>query len=81
AQVLTACFPAGTVSHSWQHVACGLSSMAHKGMLQAGKVIALTALDMLEKPQLLADAKAEHARRLAGESYRCPFPPEVVPEE
>jgi aminobenzoyl-glutamate utilization protein B len=81
AQLLTACYPAGTVAHSWQFVACGKSSMAHKGMIQAAKVIALTALDMLENPSLLEEAKAEHARRLAGETYQCPFPPEVVPEE
>jgi hypothetical protein len=36
---------------------------------------------MLENPSLLEEAKAEHARRLAGETYQCPFPPEVVPEE
>ena len=80
-QLFTTCFPAGTVAQSWQFVACGCSSMAHKGMLQAGKVIALTALDMLENPSLLAEAKAEHIRRLAGETYQSPFPPEVVPEE
>jgi aminobenzoyl-glutamate utilization protein B len=81
AQFLGVCFPAGTVAHSWQHVACGQSSIAHKGVLQAGKVLALTALDMLEKPELLAEAKAEHKRRLAGETYQCPFPPEHMPDE
>jgi aminobenzoyl-glutamate utilization protein B len=81
AQLTTACFPAGTVAHSWQYVACGKSSLVHKGLIQAGKVIALTALDVLEKPELREDAKAEHRRRLTGESYQNPIPPEVVPEE
>jgi aminobenzoyl-glutamate utilization protein B len=81
AQFAGVCLPAGTVAHSWQQVACGRSSIAHKGLIQAGKVIALTALDMMEKPELLAEAKAEHRRRLAGETYRCPFPPEHKPDE
>jgi aminobenzoyl-glutamate utilization protein B len=81
AQAFTACYPLGTVSHSWQLVACGQSSLVHKGLIQGAKIIALTAVDILENPQLMADAKAEHQRRLAGEKYRCPIPPEVAPEE
>jgi aminobenzoyl-glutamate utilization protein B len=81
AQAFTACYPLGTVSHSWQLTACGQSPLVHKGLIQAAKVIALTAADILENPQLVADAKAERQRRLAGESYRCPIPPEVEPEE
>jgi aminobenzoyl-glutamate utilization protein B len=80
-QITTACYPLGTVSHSWQLVACGQSSLAHKGLIHAAKIIALTAADILENPQLVADAKAEHQRRLAGESYHCPIPAEVEPEE
>ena len=78
-QLLTACFPAGTVPHSWQYVACGKSSMAHKGMLYAGKVIAMTALDLLENRELVEKAKKEHSERLSGEPYYCPIPPEVHP--
>jgi aminobenzoyl-glutamate utilization protein B len=81
AQVFTACYPQGTVSHSWQLTACGQSSLVHKGLVQAAKIIALTAADILENPKLVADAKAEHRQRLAGERYCCPIPPEVVPEE
>jgi aminobenzoyl-glutamate utilization protein B len=81
AQVFTACYPQGTVSHSWQLTGCGKSPLVHKGLIQAAKIIAFTAADILENPQLAADAKAEHKRRLAGESYHCPIPPEVNPEE
>jgi aminobenzoyl-glutamate utilization protein B len=81
AQVFTACYPLGTVSHSWQLTACGQSPLAHRGLIQAAKIIALTAADLLENPHLVADAKAEHRKRLAGESYRCPIPPGVQPEE
>jgi aminobenzoyl-glutamate utilization protein B len=80
AQLTTACYPVGTVSHSWQLVACGQSSLVHKGLIQAAKVIALTAADILENPELAASAKAEYQRRLAGETYHSPIPPEVQPE-
>ena len=36
-------FAAGTALHSWQAVAQGKSSIAHKGMLYAAKIMALTA--------------------------------------
>ncbi|MDR1324611.1 MAG: amidohydrolase [Treponema sp.] len=81
AQVFTACYPQGTVSHSWQLTACGKSSLVHKGLIHAAKIIAFTAADILENPALVADAKAEYQRRLDGESYCCPIPPEVNPEE
>lgn len=80
AQLLTASYPVGTVAHSWQFVSCGKSSVAHKSMLYAGKVIAMTALDLLEQPELIERAKTEHAGRLAGERYYCPIPAEVQPE-
>jgi aminobenzoyl-glutamate utilization protein B len=80
AQIQTACYPQGTVTHSWQLTSCGKTPLAHKGLIQAAKVIAFTAADVLENPQLVADAKAEHKKRLAGESYQCPIPADVVPE-
>ncbi|WP_033504993.1 amidohydrolase, partial [Bifidobacterium actinocoloniiforme] len=39
--------PQGTSPHSWQWVSNGKSSVAHKGLLMAGKTIALTAYDAL----------------------------------
>lgn len=80
AQLIATCYPAGTVTHSWQYVACGKSPMAHKGMLYAGKVIAMTALDMLTNPGLLADAKKEYEQRLGNERYVSAIPPEVKPK-
>jgi len=80
AQFTTACFPAGTVVHSWQCVAFGLSSVAHKGMLQAGKVIATTALDILENPLLVEKIRAEYIKSLEGDSYQNPLPSDMLPE-
>lgn len=50
AQFMLACEPQGTPPHSWQWTANGKSDVAHKGVLAAGKVIAATALDILENP-------------------------------
>ena len=58
AQIGTATMPAGTPMHSWQAVAVGKSPLAHKGMLYASKVIAASAIDALEDPEILRRAKA-----------------------
>ena len=78
AQVNTACYAAGTPGHSWQLVAQGKAPLAHKAMLQAGKVLAGTVIDLLEDPALLDAAKREHAEAV-GDGYRCPIPAGVKP--
>lgn len=80
AQLITTCYPAGTVAHSWQYVSCGKSSFAHKGLLYAGKVIAMTALDLLESPRLVEEANNEFRKRIASEKYSCPIPADVHPK-
>jgi len=78
AQVETVCWPAGVPGHSWQVVACGKSALAHKGMLLAGKVLAATAIDLLEDGELLTAARAEFEER-AADGYVCPIEPGAVP--
>ncbi len=80
AQLNVACMPHGTPPHSWQWVATGKSSVVHKGLIAAGKVIAMTALDILEDMKLLEDAKTEHMDNLGGEQYVCMIPEDVVPK-
>ncbi|WGV60946.1 M20 family metallopeptidase [Brevibacillus brevis] len=79
AQCTTACYVNGSTLHSWQWVSLGATSMAHKGMLHAGKVMASTAIDMLKKPKLIEQAKAELKQRLGGQKYVCPIPEGVMP--
>jgi aminobenzoyl-glutamate utilization protein B len=81
AQLNTVCRPLGTSGHSWQVVTCGKTSIAHKGMFQAAKAIALTGADILENPELLKKAQKEFDERFAEEKYFCPIPTEVQPEE
>ena len=78
-QLLAACYPSGTTAHSWQWVASGKSSILHKGLIYAGKVMAMTALDVINDPTIAARAKDEQGQRLAGERYACAIPEYVTP--
>lgn len=69
----------GTPLHTWQMTAQGKSPAAHKGMIHAAKVMAATARDLIEKPQLLKAAKEAHAAFLASQPYSCPMPDDVTP--
>ncbi|MCG7364447.1 M20 family metallopeptidase [Roseomonas sp. ACRSG] len=69
----------GTPFHTWQAVAQGKSPSAHKGMIQAAKGMAATALDIFQDPELLARAKAELKQRTGGKPYACPIPEDVLP--
>ncbi|WP_394234806.1 M20 family metallopeptidase [Niallia oryzisoli] len=68
-QCMTACWALGTPFHTWQVVSQGAMPIGHKGMLQAGKVIACTAIEVMENPEILDQAKKEHQKRLEGEAY------------
>jgi aminobenzoyl-glutamate utilization protein B len=54
---------AGTPGHSWQAVAYGGMGIGSKGAVVAAKTLALSALDLLTSPEVVASAKAELARR------------------
>ena len=76
-QIHAATVPNGTPGHSWQEVSCGKSSIAHKGMLLAAKVLAATAWDLFTKPAVLKAAQDEfHA---FGSTYTCPIPKDAKP--
>lgn len=68
----------GTDVHTWQMTAQGKSPIAHKMMLQAGKVLALAGLRLCEEPQLVEQAKKE-LERTTGGKYICPVPKEIGP--
>ena len=69
----------GTPFHSWQLTAQGKSGLAHKGMVHAAKVMAATAVAVLEDREILAAARQALDARLARSPYRCPIPDEVAP--
>ena len=78
-EVLVSTLAIGTPGHSWQVTAQGKSPGAHKGMVHAGLAMARCAQRLIEDPALLAEARAEHAARLAETPYVCPIPAEVHP--
>lgn len=55
----TATWVPGTAAHSWQAVAAGGTSIGKKGMMVAAKTLALTAMDLFEKPETIEAAKKE----------------------
>ena len=77
-QCLTTCFAIGTPLHTWQVVSQGATPIAHKGMLYAGKVIAATAIQAMENPSIIEQAKAELQERLDGKTYESLIPESVV---
>ena len=79
AQVYTSCYAAGTALHSWQAVAQGKSSIAHKGMLAAAKVMAYVGAELLLNPELIERAKADWKEELDGETYPNPLPADLKP--
>ena len=68
------CFPAGSPGHSWQNVAAVGSPIGHKGLLAAAKVLAMTALDLLQDEKSLKEAKADLQTRLKGRQYTTRIP-------
>lgn len=68
AQINTVTFPSKAPGHSWQNVSCGRTSIGHKGLLTAGKVLAATAIDLFEQPAAAGAGKGRifqaHCRRL-----------------
>ncbi len=79
-QMRGATYAIGTPGHSWQLVAQGKLPAAHKGMTHAAKVMASTAVDLILKPELIAEAKADHAMRLEGTPFINPIPDDVQPD-
>ena len=65
----TACLAAGSPGHSWQNVAAIGSPIGEKGIVYAAKVLAATTLDLLEKPELVAAARADLQERMKGRKY------------
>ncbi|RPF53351.1 M20 family metallopeptidase [Aquisalibacillus elongatus] len=78
-QALTTCISNGTALHSWQAVSQVGTSIGQKGMLYAGKLMAATALDVMQDSDLLQKAKDEHSQKAGKDRYISPIPDEVKP--
>lgn len=78
AQINTVTWTSGSPGHSWQNVSLGKSSIAYKGLLLAGKVLASTAIDLYENPEILSKAKEEWKLKTVS-GYICPIEEDAVP--
>ena len=72
--IRTTCLAAKSPGHSWQNVACSASSISEKGILYAAKVLAVSALDLLEKPERLTAAKADWKKCMKDRKYTTLIP-------
>ena len=70
----TATYVPGTPGHSWQAVACAGSDIGRKGMVVAAKTLALSGIDLLNDPKLVAAARDDFNKRRAGFDYRSRIP-------
>lgn len=59
----TATFVPGSAGHSWQNVVAAGSSIGLKGAHLATKALALTAAELFQSPEVIAEATAEFERR------------------
>lgn len=76
-QARGATYAIGTPGHSWQLVAQGKSSIAHKGMVHTAKIMASTAVRLYLRPDILEMAKAEHRARVGDGPFQNPIPDDV----
>ena len=75
-------FPAtvpGIAAHNWQAAVTPTSTIAHKGMVSASKVLAGTILDFLTKPELVRQARAEFEKATTEMKYFAVLPADAKP--
>ncbi len=70
----TACFAADSPGHSWQNVAAIASPLGEKGIVYAAKVLAVTAIELLESPDTVAAAQREWKDRIKNRKYTTRIP-------
>ncbi|MEM4727902.1 MAG: amidohydrolase, partial [Candidatus Bathyarchaeia archaeon] len=75
----TTAYVLGTPGHSWQVVAQSGMGIGHRSLIFAAKTIASSALDLLERRELLERAWEEFKSRLKGRNYRSPIPTDAKP--
>ncbi|MDR3118398.1 MAG: amidohydrolase [Mediterranea sp.] len=59
----TAGFIPGSAAHSWQNVASDGTTIGTKALINAGKVFALSAIELFATPKLVSTVKAEFEKR------------------
>ena len=78
AQFTASTWPSGSPGHSWQNVSCGKTSISHKALLYAAKVLAGAAADLMENAYILKEAREEFEIATA-DGYDCPISADLIP--
>ncbi|MFX1358487.1 MAG: M20 family metallopeptidase [Promethearchaeota archaeon] len=73
-EIATTCQIMGSPGHSWQNVCTSGTSIGHKGMIMAAKVLALSAIEFMNNPELVIKAKKEFEEKIKDKPYISPFP-------
>jgi aminobenzoyl-glutamate utilization protein B len=79
AEFQTACQIMGSPGHSWQNTVTSGSSIGHKGMLAAAKILALSVLEFMDNPELVKKAKKEFEEQHKEKKYKSPLPDGLKP--
>jgi aminobenzoyl-glutamate utilization protein B len=68
-----AVFVPGSAGHSWQNVAASGSTIGTKGLINAAKVFALTAIDLYANPTFIQEARLEFERKRGNDFQYTPL--------
>lgn len=63
----------GTSAHSWQAVAAGGTDIGNKGMMVAAKTLALTAMQLIDNPKIISEAKKEFLQKRGADFKYVPM--------
>jgi aminobenzoyl-glutamate utilization protein B len=63
----------GTSAHSWQAVAAGGTDIGNKGMMVAAKTLALTAMQLIDNPKIISEAKKEFIHKRGADFKYVPM--------
>jgi aminobenzoyl-glutamate utilization protein B len=77
----TTCWPLNAPAHSWGIVAAGGSTIGHKGMMYAAKVMSQAAIALYANPDRLRAVRQEFERATAAIPYVCPIPDDKQPPQ
>lgn len=77
--LMTACFPTHVAWHTWGVVAAAGTSIGHKGMLHAAKIMALSGFDLITQPQQLEQVRREFEEALHRYTPPPPLPAHIQP--
>lgn len=73
ASIGTATFVPGSPGHSWQNVAADGTTIGTKGLINAAKTFALTAVDLINDPALLKKIKDEFVQSTGNDFHYVPL--------